>query len=64
MRTNIEIDNTLINKALEISKLPTKKSVIDMLLKEYVRKNKQKEILKFRAGGFWEGDLDEMRTQR
>ena len=64
MRTNIEIDNTLISKALEISKLPTKKSVINMLLREYVKKNKQKEILKFRSSGLWEGDLDEMRAQR
>jgi Arc/MetJ family transcription regulator len=64
MRTNIDIDDALINKALEISKLPTKKSVIDMLLREYVKKNKQREILKFRSSGLWEGDLDEMRAQR
>jgi Arc/MetJ family transcription regulator len=64
MRTNVELDDTLVKKAMEISGINTKKAVLNMVLKEYIRKNNLKKILKYRGAGIWEGNLDEMRKMR
>ncbi|MDR3123808.1 MAG: type II toxin-antitoxin system VapB family antitoxin [Treponema sp.] len=45
MRTNIDLDEVLVKRAMEISGIDTKKAVIHMLLSEYIRKNNQKNIL-------------------
>ncbi|MEP6626644.1 MAG: type II toxin-antitoxin system VapB family antitoxin [Ginsengibacter sp.] len=37
MRTNIEIDDELMKKALKYSKLKTKKEIINEALNEYVK---------------------------
>jgi len=36
MRTNIDINDDLIAKAMKISRLSTKKDVVDLALQEYV----------------------------
>jgi len=36
MRTNIELDDDLVEQALKISKLKTKKDVVNEALKQYV----------------------------
>jgi Arc/MetJ family transcription regulator len=64
MRTNIDLDEILVKKAMEISGIDTKKAVIHMLLSEYIRKNNQKNILKYRGKKIWEGDLEKMRETR
>jgi Arc/MetJ family transcription regulator len=64
MRTNIDLDETLVKKAMEISGTNTKKAAIHMILSEYIRKNKQKNILKYRGKKIWEGDLEKMRENR
>ncbi|MDR0685792.1 MAG: type II toxin-antitoxin system VapB family antitoxin [Spirochaetaceae bacterium] len=64
MGTNIDLDETLVKKAMEISGINTKKAVVNMILNEYIRKNKQKNILKYRGAKIWEGDLGKMRENR
>jgi Arc/MetJ family transcription regulator len=64
MRTNIDLDDTLVKKAMEISGMNTKKAAINLILNEYVRKNNQKNILKYRGKKIWEGDLEQMRENR
>ena len=64
MRTNIDLDDTLMNQAMRISGLSTKKGVLTMLLAEYIRKDRQRQILKYRGQNIWRGNLAEMRTMR
>jgi Arc/MetJ family transcription regulator len=58
MRTNIDIDENLVKKAMEITGMNTKKAVINMILNDYIRRNNQKNILKYRGRKIWEGDLE------
>lgn len=62
MRTNIEIDDELLEKAMSISKQTTKKGLINKLLSDYVTYQKRMEIFDLRGKVNWEGNLDEMRT--
>ncbi|AYD00285.1 type II toxin-antitoxin system VapB family antitoxin [Neorhizobium sp. NCHU2750] len=61
MRTNIEIDDTLLNEALEMTGLKTKKAVIEAALQHFVRHLGRKKAWEELRGMGWEGDLDEMR---
>ena len=62
MRTNIEIDNKLMNEAIKISGLKTKKETVELGLKTLVRLKKQENIRRFRGQMEWTGNLDDMRT--
>ena len=44
MRTNIVIDDELLNEAFSVSNARTKKDLIHEALKEYVRLKKQKDL--------------------
>ena len=62
MRTNIEIDDKLMNDVLKATGLKTKKDAVELGLKTLIRLNKQENIKKFRGKLQWTGDLDDMRT--
>ncbi len=62
VRTNIEIDDALMDEALRESGLRTKREIVDVALKTFVRIQRQREILKLKGALHWEGDLDAMRT--
>jgi len=62
MRTNIEIDDKLMNDVLKATGLKTKKDVVELGLKTLIRLNKQENIKKLRGKLQWSGDLDEMRS--
>jgi Arc/MetJ family transcription regulator len=64
MRTNIEIDDDLMDEALKLTGLPTKRAVVEEGLRLMVRLRKQARTLKTLKGLGWEGDLDEMRQDR
>lgn len=64
MRTNIHLNDELIAKALELSGLRTKKSVVEEALKVYVQMLNQERIRQLRGKLTWEGDLDASRTDR
>ncbi|MDR1466507.1 MAG: type II toxin-antitoxin system VapB family antitoxin [Treponema sp.] len=42
MRVNIDSDDTLVKKAMEISGQNTQKAAINIILSEYIRKHNQK----------------------
>jgi Arc/MetJ family transcription regulator len=63
MRTNIEIDDALIEEARSLSQLKTKKAVVEAALKLLVQIKKQEGIKALRGQLHWEGDLDAMRTE-
>jgi len=61
MRTNIVIDDDLMNKAKRLSGLKTKKETIEEALKLLIAQREQSEIRKLRGKLKWEGNLEEMR---
>jgi Arc/MetJ family transcription regulator len=62
MRTNIEIDDTLMSDALAMTGVRTKKEAVELALKTLIRLKKQERIKQFKGRLRWEGDLEEMRT--
>ena len=64
MRTNIVIDDHLMNEALRISGYKTKKKTVEEGLKLLIAMRKQSKIRKYRGMLRWEGDLDTMRTDK
>lgn len=64
MRTNIVIDDNLMKEAFEISGLQTKKAVVEEGLKLLIHMRKQKGLRKLRGKLSWEGDLNQMRSDR
>lgn len=64
IRTNIVVDQDLINEALEISGLKSRRELIHHALQELVRREKQKQILTLQGKVDWEGNLDELRKTR
>lgn len=61
MRTNIVIEDELMDAALKASGAKTKREAVEQGLRLLVRQNKQQAIRKLRGKLKWEGDLDEMR---
>ncbi|WP_405234805.1 type II toxin-antitoxin system VapB family antitoxin [Lentisalinibacter orientalis] len=64
MRTNIVIDDELMEEALKASGAKTKKEAVELGLETLVRLKKQERIRKFRGKLRWEGDLPDQRTTR
>lgn len=62
MRTNIEIDEQLMEEAMKALGLTTKKATVEEGLRLIVRLKKQERIKEFRGKMKWEGNLDKMRT--
>ncbi len=62
MRTNIDIDDKLMNEVLKATGLKTKKDAVELGLKTLIRLSKQEKIKSFRGQLQWTGDLDDMRT--
>ena len=61
MRTNIDIDDKLMEQAMKGSGATTKKAVVEEALKLLVRTNAQGGMRKFWGKVKWEGNLDESR---
>jgi Arc/MetJ family transcription regulator len=63
-RTNIDLDDRLVEEGLRVFKCKTKKELIHLALRELLKTEKRKEILKLRGRLQWEGDLEETRRSR
>ncbi len=64
MRTNIEIDDQLIHRAIRSSGAHTKKAVVEAALRLLVKTHSQTAIRKLRGKVQWEGNLNESRLGR
>jgi len=64
IRTNVIVDEKLVKKALKLTKLKTRKSLFDYALRELLRHEQQRDLLKLRGKIHWEGDLEVMREGR
>jgi Arc/MetJ family transcription regulator len=61
MRTNVVIDDDLMNRALRSGEFRTKRAAIEQGLKLLVQINSQKKLKKLKGKIHWEGDLESMR---
>ncbi len=64
MRTNIVIDDQLMNDTLRATGLKTKREAVELGLRTLLRLRQQEEIRRFRGKLNWQGDLDAMRTDQ
>lgn len=61
MRTNIVIDDELMNRAMKSSGAHTKKEAVEKGLQLLVEQSSQSDLRELRGKYQWDGDLDEMR---
>lgn len=61
MRTNIVIDDSLMQTALEVSGCKTKRKVIDEALKLLVQVRSQEAVRALKGRLKWEGNLEAVR---
>ncbi len=62
MRTNIVIDDELMNRVLKLTGIRTKREAVEKGLKALLKLKRQEQIRGYRGKLDWEGDLDELRT--
>ena len=64
MRTNIVIDDKLMNETLRLTGLKTKREAVELGLQTLLRLRQQEEIQCFRGKLDWQGNLEQLRTDR
>ncbi len=60
-RTNLVLDELILDKAKSESGLNSYSAVVNLALKEYLNRKKFEQIDNFASSGVWDGDLSEMR---
>ena len=63
-RTNIELDEDLVDEAMRLTDKKSKKELVNYALEELVSRLKRRKMLELEGRVAWEGDLDEMRKGR
>ncbi len=63
-RTNIEIDDALVDEAMRRYGLNSKRAAVDLALRRLVGESMTREEALAMQGTGWEGDLDELRRSR
>jgi Arc/MetJ family transcription regulator len=63
-RTNIYIDESLVRKARKLTRLKTKRQIVDRALELLVRSESRKAILRYYGSGVWKGDVRASRRNR
>ncbi|HSV40184.1 MAG TPA: type II toxin-antitoxin system VapB family antitoxin [Nocardioidaceae bacterium] len=61
-RTNIELDDALVDRAMHMFGLSTKRDVVDLALRRLVGTPLTDDFLSGLEGIGWEGDLEAMRS--
>ena len=64
MRTNIVIEDSLMDEAKKLSGLKTKRAVVERGIRLLIQMKKQERIKKLRGKLRWVGDLEQMRRDR
>ena len=64
MRTNVVLNDELINKAIKLGSFESKKAAIEAGLKLLIQIKSQQKIRELRGKLKWEGNLEEMRTDK
>lgn len=64
MRTNIVIDDDLMDRVMKQTGVRTKREAVEMGLKALLRLTRQQDIRNYRGKLDWQGDLDDIRTDK
>jgi Arc/MetJ family transcription regulator len=64
MRTHVEIDEAVLSQVQHLGNFSTKKAAITAALNEYLNALKRQRLLALRGKVQWQGDLDQLRTDR
>ena len=64
MRTNIVLDDNLIERAQKLTGIKTKREVVQEALRTLILLREQTEVRQLRGKLKWEGNLDEQRQSR
>lgn len=64
MRTNIEIDDKLMQDALRFTGAKTKREAVELGLRTLVQLGRQAQAREMRGKLVWEGDLEAMRNDK
>lgn len=62
-RTNIEIDDVLVDRAMRLYRLRSKREAVDLALRRLVGEPMSREEALATEGSGWAGDLGEMRAR-
>lgn len=64
MRTNIVLDDQLVERAQKLTGIKTKRELVDVALRTLVQIYEQAELRSLRGQLHWEGNLSEQRQSR
>lgn len=64
MRTNIEIDEKTLNEVMKLCGFKTKKEAVEKSLEFMIKYYKKSGLKDLRGKIEWDGDLNDMRTER
>lgn len=64
MRTNIDIDDDLMRRAMRLGGIDTKKATVEAALRLFIQTRSQAGMRRFRGKVKWEGNLEESRLGR
>lgn len=62
-RTNIEIDDLLVDRAMRLYRLPSKREAVDLALRRLVGEPMSREEALATEGTGWAGDLADIRSR-
>jgi Arc/MetJ family transcription regulator len=63
-RTNLVLDERLLEEALRVSGERTYSAAVARALDDFVRRARARQILELAGSGLWQGSLQEMRRDR
>lgn len=64
MRTNIVLDENLVQRAQKLTGIKTKRELVNEALKVLINLRQQEQVRALRGKLTWEGDLNDQRTAR
>ena len=63
-RTNVVLDDSLVNECQKLTGIRTRRALIDHALRELLRHQRQRRLLDLKGSVPWDGDLDAWREAR
>ena len=64
MRTNIVLDDNLVDEAMRFSHAKTKREVVDLALRELVSRNRQRQLKRLKGRHLIDDDYDVRQVRR
>lgn len=61
-RTNIVLDTQLVETAMRMTGLKTRRELVDHALRELIRHEEQMKLLELKGQIRWDGNLDDLRA--